>query len=142
MRFGLLGFLAGIEPAGAEAAAILHIVVFGERRDHGGAAFDLADAVQDDFGAAIVHFQGAADLDAASREQADVADVFEIIRKDYDCERTGHCVLAEIQEVNTLVAYLHLQHLSGDAFGFSYVLGGFVDGEAVSGWEWAYEEND
>jgi len=67
--------------------------------------------------------------------KADVAHVFEITGEDYDGEGTGDSIFTEIQEVNAFVAHLHLQNFSFDAFGFADVLGGFVDGEAVGGWE-------
>ncbi|PYQ43176.1 MAG: hypothetical protein DMG99_07105 [Acidobacteria bacterium] len=140
LRFGFPRLLAGMKAAGTETPSIFHIVVFGKRRDHGGAAFDLADAVQDDLRAAIVHFYRAADLDVASGEQANITHILKITGEDYDGERTGQGILAEIQEVNAFVPYLHLQDFSADAFSFADVFGGFMNGEAVSGWERTHEQ--
>lgn len=131
--FGFCWLLRGPEPSGAEMSAVLDVVIFGQRRDHGRAAFDLADAVENDLGAAVVHFHGAADLDGTSREAADVAHILQIIGEDHDGEGAGHLVFAEVEEVDTLIAYLDSYHASGDAFGFADVPGGFVDRNAVGG---------
>ena len=51
--------------AGAEVSSILNIVSFGKRRNHGSAACDLADAVQNDFRAAIMELNGSVNFEAA-----------------------------------------------------------------------------
>ena len=112
-------------------AAILHVVVLRKRRDHGGAAFDLADAVQDDFGAALVGFYGSADFDGAPGETADVADIFQVVGENHDRERTGHSIFTEVKEVNALVPDVDADDLPGYAFRFANVLAGFVDRDAV-----------
>jgi hypothetical protein len=51
--------------AGAEVSSILNMVSFGKRRNHGSAACDLADAVQNDFSAAIIELNGSVNFEAA-----------------------------------------------------------------------------
>ena len=46
-------------------SSILNIVIFGKRRNHGSAACYLADAVQNDFSAAIIELDGSVNLQAA-----------------------------------------------------------------------------
>lgn len=52
------------------------IVVFWKWWDHRRAAFNLADAAEDDFGTAVIHFDGSSDFNRASGEAADIADIF------------------------------------------------------------------
>jgi hypothetical protein len=47
-------------------AAVLYVVVLGERRNHGRAPSNLADAVEDDLGSSVVEFDGSANLDAVA----------------------------------------------------------------------------
>lgn len=61
-----------MKPPGAEVAAILDVVVLGQWRDHGGPTLDLADAAQDDLGAAVVELQSSADLNGLSSQPPDV----------------------------------------------------------------------
>ena len=82
-------------------AAIFDVVVFGERRDHGGTASNLADAIQDYFGAAIVEFNGSMNFDGAAGQAADVADIFQSGGEDYYREWAGQLILAEVEEVNS-----------------------------------------
>ena len=131
--FRLCRLLRWAQASGTEVATIFHVVVLRQRRNHGGAAFDLADAVQDDFGAAVVGFEGSVDFDGAAGEAADVADVFQVVRKDDDCEGTRHLVFTEIEEVDTFGADFYADDFSRHAFGFSDVLSGLVNGDAVSG---------
>src|SRR5579864_6804841 len=70
LGFGLFWFPGGMKAAGAVVAAVFDVVGFGERRDHGGASVNLADAVENDFGAAVVHLHGAVDFDNAAFEAA------------------------------------------------------------------------
>jgi len=51
--------------AGAEVSSILNMVSFGKRRNHGTAACDLADAVQNDFSAAIIELNGSVNFEVA-----------------------------------------------------------------------------
>src|SRR5712691_11781553 len=61
--FGFGWFFGGPEVTGAVVAAIFHVVVLGERRNHGTASCNLADAVEDDFSAAVVELHGSVYLD-------------------------------------------------------------------------------
>ena len=89
LGFRLRGFLGGADTTGAVVAGFFYIVFFGQRRDEGGSSGDLADALEDNFGAAVVEFDGVADFDGASGEAADVADVFQVRSEDYYREREG-----------------------------------------------------
>jgi hypothetical protein len=51
--------------AGAEVSSILNMVIFGKRRNHGSAGCDLADAVHNDFSAAIIELNGSVNFEAA-----------------------------------------------------------------------------
>ena len=57
--------------------------------DQGGSPSDLADALQDDFGATVIELDGAADFDGPSDEAADVAHIFQVRREDHDREGAG-----------------------------------------------------
>jgi hypothetical protein len=133
--FGLFWFLGGVQASGAVVAAFFYVVVLGERRDHGGASVELADAVQDDFRAAVIHLYGAIDFYDAPFEAADVADIFEVVREDYNGEGAGCFVFAEVYEVDAFESGLYAVDLAGDALDFADVMAGFVDGDAVGGEE-------
>ena len=124
-------FLGRPKTPSAVRAAVLHVVVLGEGRDHGCTPFDLADAAQDDFGAALVGFYGSADFDGASRETADITDIFQVMGENYHHEGAGHGVFTEIQEVNTFVPDVDADNRPCDAFRFADVLAGFMKGNAV-----------
>jgi hypothetical protein len=68
-------FLASLRRAlsGAVVALLLYILGFEEGRDHGGSTGEMADAAQDDFGAAVVEFYISVNLDELAAEAADVA---------------------------------------------------------------------
>lgn len=121
--------------AGAVVTAFFYIVVFRQGRDHGCAAGDLADAVEDHFGAAVVELDGSMNFDGASGEAADITDIFQAGREDYHREGTGHLVLTEVEEVDAFRTNLDSEDFSGDALGFADVLVGFVNGDAVGGVE-------
>ena len=120
-----------MEMSGAVVAAILDIVVLGHGWDHRRAARDLADAAENDLGAAVVEFDGTADFDDASGEAADVADILQVGGKDDHAEGAGHLVFAEIDVVDAFDSSFYAQDFSGDAFFFADVVGGFLDGDAV-----------
>lgn len=132
--FGLCGFLGGVAATGAVVAAVFYVVVFGQAGDHGGASVDLADAVEDDLGAAIVHLYGAVDFDDAAFEAADVAHIFEVMREDHDGEGAGRLIFAETDVVDAGSGF-YVENLASDALDFADVMAGFVDGDAVGGGE-------
>jgi hypothetical protein len=66
------GFFEGAHFSGAVVALLLYVLVLGEGRDHGGSVGELADAAQDDFGAAVVEFYFFVNLDELAGEAADV----------------------------------------------------------------------
>jgi hypothetical protein len=66
-----------------------------------------------------------------SCEAADVAYIFKIGREDHDREWAGHLILAEVHEMHAFGADFHAQNFSRHAFGFSDVLAGLANGEAV-----------
>src|SRR5580704_17272532 len=121
------------QSAGAIVAWFFHIVVLRQRRDQGCAASQLADTVQDDFGAAVVKLHRAPDLDDPSCEPAHVTDVLQVGREDYDREGASGLILAEIHEVDALGADFHAHNLSRDAFIFADVPAGFAERETVRG---------
>ena len=135
VRLGLVfcGLSRGVQPSCAIVATIFYVIVFRQRRNHSGSTLNLADAAQDDFGAALVGFYGSADFDGASRETADITDVFQVMGENYHHEGAGHGVFTEIQEVNTFVSDVDADNLPSDAFRFADVPCGFVDGNAVGG---------
>ena len=67
-RFGFRfrGLPGGAQASGAEMAAIFHVVILGQRRNHGRASGNLANAVQDDFGTTVVEFNGTVYFDGAT----------------------------------------------------------------------------
>ena len=69
MGFVLRGFLGGAQVAGTEVAAVFDVVAPRQGRNHGGSAFDIADAAENDFGAAVVDFEGATDFDGTSGQR-------------------------------------------------------------------------
>jgi len=119
-------------------ALLFYVVVLGKRRDHSGAIGELADAAQDDFGAAVVEFYFSVNLDQLSGQAADVADIFQVGGEDDDAERASHLVLAEVDVVDAFASSFDAEDFSGDAFVFADVVGGFLDGDAVG----AGEEGD
>ena len=98
----------------------------------------MADAAQDDFGAAVVEFYFSVNLDELPGEAADVADIFQVGREDDYAEGAGHLVLAEVDVVDAFASSFYAEDFSGDAFVFADVVGGFLDGDAVG----AGEEGD
>lgn len=112
-------------------AAVLDIVVFGQRWDHRRAAFDLSDSSENDFGPAVVGLDAASDLDGAADQTAYVPNIFQIVSEDNDREWTRHLVFTEVEEVNSFGADFHPHHFAGYAFGFSDVLPSFIGGNAV-----------
>ena len=96
-------FLGRPKTSGAVVTAVFYVVVLRQRGDHGGTALYLADAVQDDFGTALVRFYGSTDFDGAPGKTADVPDILQVVGEDYDREGTGHSIFTEVQEVNALV---------------------------------------
>ena len=137
VRFYLLlrRLLRGPQVSRAVVAAIFDVVILGQRRNHGGAASDLADAVEDDFGASIVGFHGSQDFDGASGEAANVANIFQFVGENHHREGAGHFIFTKIEEVDALEADSDSQNFSSDAFGFAYVLAGFLNGDAIGGRE-------
>jgi hypothetical protein len=141
-RLNLGRFLGGTEVSGAVVSGLFHIVVFGERRDEHRSSSNLADALEDNFGAAVVEFHGAADFNGAAGETANVTDIFQVGRKDYDGEGAGHLIFAEVEEVNAPCPDFYAQDFAGHALGFANVLARFADGEAVGGGEKRGWEHD
>ena len=117
--------------AGAVVALFFHIVFFRKRRDQQTTAGDLAQAVQNDFGTAIVKFDRAFDFDHVSGEAAHVADIFQIVREDDDGKWAGHLVFTEVDEVNSSRTDFYFEHLARHAGGFSDVSAGVLDGNTV-----------
>jgi hypothetical protein len=131
LRFDLGRFLGGAEMSGAIVSSIFDVVVLEEWWDHRRSAGDLADAVEDDLGAAVVKFDGSVNFDGTAGEAADVADILQAGREDHYRERAGHLVFAEVEEMDALRTYFYFEDFSGDAFGFANVLARFVYGDAV-----------
>ena len=122
--------------SGAIVACFFDVVFFGQRWNQGGSSSDLADAFEDDFGAAVVEFDGSADFDGAAGETADVSYILQIVGEDDYREGAGHLVFAEVEEVDAFGADFDAEDFAGHALGFAYVLSGFVDGEAVGSEHW------
>jgi len=133
LSFGLLLLFRGIEMAGAVVPSVLDIIVLGQGRDQGGAAGDLADAAEDDFGAAVIKFDRAVNFDGAAGESAHVPDIFQVVGKDDYGKRTGHLIFAEVEEVNAVLPGLYPQHLTGHAARFPDMLAGLRDRDAIGG---------
>jgi hypothetical protein len=112
---------------------LLDVIVFGHGRDQGGSFGDLADAVEDDLGAAVIQLDRAVNLDGAAFEAADVAYIFQVARKDYDREGTRSLFATESDKVHAFGSNFHMDYASDDAFSFADVLAGCTDGEAVGG---------
>src|SRR5579862_7814782 len=119
--------------AGAVVALLFHVVIFGQRGNEGRSGGQLADAVEDDFGAPVIELDRAVNFDGLAGEAADIADVFQIGSKHDDGERAGHLIFTEVDEVNALRSDFHAYHFAGDAFGLADMLAGCRDGEAVGG---------
>lgn len=132
LGFGLRRLLARTQTSRTKVAAVFNVVGFGEWRDHSGATGDLADAVQNDFGARVIELDRAVNFDRVASEAANVADVFQIGREDHNREGAGHLILTEIEEMNAFRANFDVQHFPGDAFGLADVLVGLVDRDAIA----------
>jgi hypothetical protein len=112
-------------------APIFDIVILRNRRNYGCAACDLADALQNDLGAAVIKLDGPQNFNRSSRKMAHIAHVFQIFREDDDRERTRHLIFTEIEKVNSFGADLHADDFSRYTLRFADVLYGFMDGNAV-----------
>jgi hypothetical protein len=88
-------------------------------------------AVQDDLWASLVEFYGPVNLDDLTFEHAHIPDILEIGSEDHDGEGASRSIIAEVNEVVSVVFYLHVQHLAGYTLDLSDVLSGIVDGNAV-----------
>jgi len=130
---GRFQLLRGMDASRTVVALFFHVVVLRQGWDQGCAATDLADVVEDDFGATIVKFHRPADFDDAPGEAADIADVLQVVREDDDGERAGHLIFAEIHEVDSSCADFHAHDFARHTFGFADVLAGFADSKAVGG---------
>jgi hypothetical protein len=128
-------FLRSAHAARAVVALFFYVVVLGQGRDHGGTVGELADAAQDNFGAAVVEFYFSVNLNELSGEAADVADIFQVGGEDDHAEGASHLVLAEVDVVDAFDSSLDAEDFSGDAFVFADVVGGFLDGDAVGAGE-------
>ena len=112
-------------------AAILHVVVLRQRRDHCCSVLNLTDPVQDDFRSPVIKLHVAVDFDGAAGEAPNVADILQVAGKDDHCERACDLVFAEIEEMDATLADLYAQDLTGHALCFADVLAGFVDRDTV-----------
>jgi hypothetical protein len=71
------------------------------------------------------------DFYRASRESADVANIFQIVGEYDHCKRAGHGIFTEIKEVHAFGAGFNADDFTRNALGFADVLAGLVDGNAV-----------
>ena len=92
--------------------------------DHGRDPIDLADAIEDDFGAAVIDLDRSVDLDRLAGQPSHVANIFQIVREDNDGEWTRQLIFAEIEEVDALFFDSYAKDFASYAFGFSDVLAG------------------
>jgi hypothetical protein len=122
-------------------AAVFDIVVFGQWRNHRSASGDLADAVEDDFGAAVVDLDGSVNFDGAALQAANVANIFQAGRKDHDCEGAGNLIFTEVKEMNSLRTYFYFEDFPGNALGLADVLSRLVNGNAIGRVE-SYREEE
>lgn len=58
----------------------------------------LADASEDDFGAAVGELDGAVDFDRAAFEPANITHIFQVVREDDHEKRAGDMVFAKIEK--------------------------------------------
>lgn len=125
-------------------ALFFHVVILRKRRDQRGTAGQLADAAENDFRAAVVQLDGSVNFDGLADEASNVADIFEVGRKDDNRKRAGGVIFAKIKEVNAAGANFDANNFAGDALYFADVLSSILDGEAVGGEERVgrYKGND
>lgn len=128
--------------AGTVVAFLFHVVLFRKGRDKERAPRNLANAIEDDLGAAVIKFDRTLDFDQVSRKPAHIADIFQIAREDHDGKWAGHLVFTKVEEVNPLRSDFNLQNSSADACGFAYVSAGFMDRDAVGSHSSARGEQD
>ena len=131
LEFGLLGFLAGIDSSGAVVALLFHIVVFRQWGNQGGASAKLADAVEDDFGASLVHLHGPVHFDGATFQPVHVAHIFQVVGEDNHGEWAGCLVFTEVYKMNAFDSYSYPEYLAGDAFDLAHVVAGILNGDAI-----------
>jgi hypothetical protein len=75
------------------------------------------------------------DFDGASRQAANVADIFQSGLEHHHPERAGHLILAEVEKMNSFIPNSYFQDLARNASGFAHVLTRLVNGDAVRGGE-------
>lgn len=86
------------EFSGTVLAPAFDVIVLGQRWNERSIFAELARMAQDDLRFSVVILHRAIDFDRAAFQGPNVAEVFEIVRKDDDCERTGFEVFAEVQK--------------------------------------------
>src|SRR5271170_2335990 len=133
LRIGFRGLPGRVQSAGAVVALLFYVVVLRQRRDQSRSRGQLADPLQNDFGAAVVEFYRTMDFNDLSRQASDVAYIFEVVREDHDSKWASQLIFAEVDEVHTSGADFHAQDFSRHALDFSDVLFRVANGEAVGG---------
>ena len=114
-------------------ASVLDIVALGNGGNHRRAPIDLADATENDFGAAVIFLHRSVDLDRLSNQPSHVANVLQIVLEDNDREWTRQLIFTEIEKVNALFSDSYANDFASYAFGFSDVLTGIMNRKAVGG---------
>jgi len=90
---------------------------FGSGGIRPGVAPELAYSPENDLGPAFVAFHFTIDLDFRALQAADVSDPFQISGENDHRERAHAIVLAEVEEMHTVVPLFHAQHFASDTFG-------------------------
>ena len=93
----------------------------------------MADAVQDDFGATVVEFYWAVNLDDLPLEVPNIANILKVSREDHDGKWARHLIRAEIHEVHAFRADFHPQDFAGYALSLSDVATCLADSDAIRG---------
>ncbi len=112
-------------------ASVLDIVALGNGGNHRRAPIDLADAAENDFGAAVIFLHRSVDLDRLSNQPSHVANVLQIVLEDNDREWTRQLIFTEIEKVNALFSDFYANDFASYAFGFADVLTGIMNRKAV-----------
>ena len=127
--------------SGAVMAAIFDVLILGEWWDDGGATGDLANAIENDCRTSVVELDCSMNFDGGAGQAANVADIFQSGREDWedhDREGAGHLIFAEVEEVNSFRSRSYLEDSSRHTSGFANLLCRIANWDAIGGGEKAW----
>ena len=121
------------EDTRAVVALFFHVVSLRQRRDRRRFAPQLPGFAHDDLCAPVIFFHLAVNFDELALQLPHIADVLQVLGKNHHGKRTGSGILAEVQEMHTLVPLLHPHDFTRDALDFADMFPASVGRDAI-GW--------